>query len=68
MKLRTWFFTYRFHFLTLWFMRHNDVKCDRSHRWIEGQSGQLSMRVTSHIGSGRAVSFELLPKGASPTV
>jgi hypothetical protein len=49
-------------------MRHNDENYDRSHRWIEGQSGLLSMRVTSHIVFGRAMSFELLPKGAFPTV
>ncbi len=49
-------------------MRHNDANCDRSYRWIEGQSGLLATRVTSHLASGQAMSFEFLPKGAFSTV
>jgi hypothetical protein len=67
-KLRIELFTEWLRILILARMRHNDAKCDRSHRWIEGRSGLSSMRVTSHGGVGRAASFGFLPKGAFPTV
>jgi len=49
-------------------MQHNHANCNRSYRWIEGQNGPLPTRVISHVVAGRALSFELLPKGAFSTV
>ena len=49
------------------FMRYNDAKCDRSHRWIQGQSGLLASRVTPHVAFGHEMSLELAPKEAFST-
>ena len=48
-------------------MRHNDAKCDRSHRWIQGQTGLLASRVTPHVAFGHEMSLELSPQEALST-
>ena len=50
-----------------WLMRYNDAKCDRAHRWIEGQSDLMAARVTPHVALGRGMSLELSLKEAFST-